>query len=116
LTQTNLSLANAGNYSVVITSPYGSVTSSVVLLTVIVPPQIVTSGTNFGFTTNPSGNSSGFGFNVVGMVGQTIVVDGSTNLMNWTPLYTNSTGTNPAYFFDPASTNLPSRYYRARLP
>ncbi|MBI5802424.1 MAG: immunoglobulin domain-containing protein [Verrucomicrobia bacterium] len=33
---------NAGNYSVVITSPYGSVTSSNALLTVRVPPFIIT--------------------------------------------------------------------------
>ncbi len=113
LVLTNVSVTNAGNYSVVITGSYGSVTSVVASLTVnLPPPQIITSGTNFGFTTN----QSGFGFKVSGTVGQTIVVDGSTNLVNWIPLFTNTAGTNPAYFFDPISTNFPSRYYRARLP
>ncbi len=112
LVLTNVSATNAGNYSVVVTSPYGSVTSSVVSLTVIVPPRIVTSGTNFGFTTN----GSGFGFNLGGVVGQTVVVEGSTNLVDWTSLFTNTVDTNSVYFFDPTATNFPGRFYRARLP
>jgi len=110
----NVAIANAGNYTVVITSQYGSITSSPAKLTVIIPstpPQIITSGTNFGFTTN----QSGFGFNLSGAFGQTIVVDSSTNLLNWTPLYTNTAGTNAAYFIDPNSTNYVGRFYRARL-
>ena len=110
---TNATTTNAGNYSVVITSPYGSVTSAVVSLTVTIPttpPQIISSGTNFGFRTNR------FGFNLNGAYGQTIVVDGSTNLLNWTPLFTNTANGSPFYFFDPAWTNFPWRFYRARLP
>jgi galactitol-specific phosphotransferase system IIC component len=99
---------------VVITSPYGSVTSSVATLTIIVPPQIIASGTNFGFTTNLA-NQSGFGFNISGTSNQTIVVDGSTNLLDWMPLYTNAANGTPAYFFDPTTTNFPGRFYRARL-
>ncbi len=112
LVLTNVSITYAGNYTVVITSPYGSVTSAVASLTVIAPPQIITSGASFGFTTN----QSGFGFNLSGAVGQTIVVDGSTNLVDWTPLSTNTAGNNPVYFFDPTATNFPGRFYRARLP
>jgi sugar lactone lactonase YvrE len=110
---TNVSVTNAGNYTVVITSPYGSVTSAVASLTVTVPrtpPQIIASGTNFGFATNQ------FGFNISGAFGQTIVVDGSTNLVDWTPLFTNTAGNIPFYFFDPVATNFPWRFYRARLP
>jgi sugar lactone lactonase YvrE len=113
LTLTNVSVTNAGNYSVVITSPYGSVTSAVVSLTVTIPttpPQIISSGTNFGILTNQ------FGFNLNGAYGQTIVVDGSTNLLDWTPLFTNTANGAPFYFFDPAWTNFPWRFYRARLP
>jgi sugar lactone lactonase YvrE len=113
LVLSNVNSANAGNYSVVITSPYGSVTSAVVSLTVTIPrtpPQIISSGTNFGLLTNQ------FGFNLNGAFGQTIVVDGSTNLLNWTPLFTNTANGTPFYFFDPAWTDFPWRYYRARLP
>ena len=44
------------------------------------------------------------------------MVDGSTNLVDWTPRYTNTANGNPFYFFDPAWTNYPWRFYRARLP
>ncbi len=114
----NIGVTNAGNYTVVISSPYGSITSSVASITIAspnTPPQIFASGTNFGFTTNLA-NQSGFGFNLNGVAGQTIVVDGSTDLVNWTPLVTNVVGGTPIYFFDPASTNFPGRFYRARLP
>ena len=109
----NVGITNAGNYTVVITSPHGSVTSAVATLTVTIPrtpPQIIGSGASFGFATNQ------FGFNISGAFGQTIVVDGSTNLVDWTPLFTNTADNNPFYFLDTASTNFPWRFYRARLP
>ena len=109
----NVSTNNTGNYTVVVTNNYGSVTSAVATLTVTIPrtpPQIVNSGAGFGFLTNQ------FGFNISGAFGQTIVVDGSTDLVNWIPLITNTAGNNPIYFFDPASTNFVWRFYRARLP
>ena len=113
LVLTNVSATNVGNYTVVITSPYGSVTSAVATLTVnipLTPPQIISSGASFGFLTNQ------FGFNLIGAFGQTIVVDGSTDLVDWTPLFTNTVVISPFYFFDSASTNSPWRFYRARLP
>jgi sugar lactone lactonase YvrE len=113
LTLTNVTTTSAGNYAVVITSPYGSVTSAVVSLTVTIPttpPQIITGDGGFGLLTNQ------FGFNLNGAYGQTIVVDGSTNLLDWTPLFTNTANGAPFYFFDPAWTNFPWRFYRARLP
>ena len=111
-TLTSVSTNDTGDYTVVITNSYGSVTSAVATLTVVprTPPQIIAGGISFGFATNQ------FGFNISGAFGQTIVVDGSTNLVDWTPLFTNTAGNNPFYFFDPASTNLPGRFYRARLP
>ena len=113
LTRPNVSVTTAGDYSVVISSPYGSVTSAEVSLTVTIstnPPQVVATDASFGFLTNQ------FGFNLVGASGQTIVVDGSTNLADWTPLWTNTANGTPFYFFDPTWTNFPRRFYRARLP
>jgi sugar lactone lactonase YvrE len=51
----NVGAANAGNYDVVVSSPYGSVTSSVVSLTVLLPPSITTQPTN---TTVTNGNAA----------------------------------------------------------
>jgi len=114
LTLQNLNVTNAGNYSVVITSPYGSVTSSPVTLAVTIPstpPQITTSATGSGATSS----QSGFGFNLGGAIGQTIVVDGSTNMIDWMPLYTNISDGTTINFNDPTATNYPGRFYRARL-
>jgi streptogramin lyase len=110
LSLTNVSAANAGNYSVVVTSPYGSVTSAVTTLNVAANrPQIMTSDGCLGFLTNQ------FGFNLGGDSGQTIIVDASTNFVDWTPLSTNPVGATPLYFCDPAWTNFSWRFYRARL-
>jgi hypothetical protein len=89
-----------------------SSSGAAVALTVNIPPapQILTGDASFGFLAGQ------FGFNVVGAFGQTIVVDGSANLVDWTPLFTNSAGGNPFYFRDPASSNIAWRFYRARLP
>jgi sugar lactone lactonase YvrE len=105
---------NAGSYTVVVTNAYGSVTSAVAALTVTIPtnaPQIMTGDGFMGFLTNQ------FGFNLSGAFGQTVVVDGSTDLVTWTPLSTNTCGSaSPFYFCDPCWTNYPFRFYRARLP
>jgi hypothetical protein len=104
---------NAGSYTVVVTNAYGSVTSAVAALVVNIPltaPQIMTADSSFGFL------SGQFGFNLSGAFGQTIVVDGSTNLVDWTPLFTNTVGGSPFYFCDPASAGIRWRFYRARLP
>jgi len=101
---------NAGNYSVVITNSFGSTTSAVASLTVTIPPQILANGTNYGFKARQ------FGFNISGMAGQIIVVDGSTNCRDWTPLFTNTVVLSPFYFIDPSATNYRSRFYRVRLP
>ena len=105
--------SNAGSYSVVVTNAYGSVTSAVAALVVNVPltaPQIMADSSGFGFS------SGQFGFNLSGAFGQTIIVDGSTNLVDWTPLFTNTVGGSPFSFRDPASSGARWRFYRARLP
>ena len=105
----NVLVAEAGSYQVVITDNHGSVTSAVAVLTVtLTTPRIVAGGASFGFQTNH------FGFNIAGVAGQTVCVDVSTNLTNWTSLFTNTLNTTPIYFFDPTSTNSQRRFYRAR--
>jgi hypothetical protein len=59
--------------------------------------------------------SNGFGFDLGGMAGQTVVIEASTNLTSWTPLLTNSLLTGCFYFNDCDSTNIAQRFYRTRL-
>jgi hypothetical protein len=72
-------------------------------------PAILASEGGFGITANQ------FGFDVAGLVGQVIVLEGSTNLMNWVPLQTNQIGTVPLPLNDPSPEEFPQRFYRVRL-
>jgi hypothetical protein len=55
-----------------------------------------------------------FRFDVTGPYGRALVVDASTNLVNWLPIMTNIFGTGPLPFSDPQSGMYSRRYYRAR--
>jgi sugar lactone lactonase YvrE len=113
-TLNSVSADNAGDYTVVVSNPNGCATSQVAALTVAtsnIPPQIIVGNGKPGFQTNGF-----FGVTTSGAVGQTNVIDGSTNLVNWSPLFTNVVGSTPSFFFDSSSTNYPWRFYRARSP
>ena len=56
----------------------------------------------------------GYGFSLTGVVNQTIVVEASTNLAYWQPLWTNTLSAVSTNFVDPEWLNFPHRYYRAR--
>lgn len=71
------------------------------------PPVIVTGDGQMGIT------NGFFGFNVEGRPGQVVVVEVSTNLVDWLPLQTNTLGSVPSYFSDPDPTNFTQRFYRA---
>lgn len=56
-----------------------------------------------------------FQFTVSGYPGQTIVIQASQDLAQWTPLRTNTLTETTWLVVDPASATLPRRYYRAVL-
>ena len=64
-----------------------------------------------GFFRSVSGR---FGFSTGGMVGQVVIVDGSTDLSTWTPLKTNTLSDVPVTFTDRQGPLLPYRFYRLR--
>ena len=72
---------------------------------------IVASAPGFGF------NGGQFGFNLSGPPGKSVVVEASSDLLNWLPLRTN-TLTFPAAlnFSDPQSAVYTNRFYRGRMP
>jgi len=101
-------LAAAGNYSCVAGNAYGSVTNANTALTVLrtiplfVPGSpAITAGGNFTFTL---GNLSGHG---------PVVVSGSSDLVNWVPLFTNPAVLGSLGFTDPQATNSPLKFYQA---
>jgi hypothetical protein len=58
--------------------------------------------------------SGNFSFTVAGANNQTIVVEVSTNLVDWQPVWTNTLSGASATFTDSQWTNYPARFYRAR--
>ena len=106
LTLDDVGVSNAGTYDVIVSSPYGSVTSSVVNLTVTLPAQSLRLA-SAGFSTN-----NGFQVSIYGQIGQAYTLQASTNLVNWVSI-SNFTCTNsPVYVVDPAAKNFSHRFYR----
>ena len=56
----------------------------------------------------------GFGFTLNSLTNQTIVVEASTNLLNWQPIWTHTPPGVFAEFVDPEWLNHSNRFYRAR--
>jgi hypothetical protein len=100
----NIQPVNAGNYTVVITNFYGSATSAVASVKVLVSPTL----------TNVSGNATNFGFEFPTVFGSTYVTQYKANLndFRWTPIATN-TGTGNMLPKDfPVTSGLSNRFYR----
>ncbi len=107
----NVSSANAGNYSVIISSAFGSVTSSVVPLTLILQPAIS------GIAVQADGCVA---LNFTGTPDASHRLWMTTNLSQpvvWTPIATNCTSTNgTCQLTDTNSQDAPVRFYRISLP
>jgi regulation of enolase protein 1 (concanavalin A-like superfamily) len=53
-------------------------------------------------------------FTLQGSAGRSYIIEGSTNLLEWFPLFTNAPASNTLPFMDLSATNFPARYYRGR--
>ena len=113
LTLTNVQVADAGDYTVVVTNAYGSVTSAVATLTVVfeppylMAPVLLSNGAfQFEFTSAP-----GAAFSVVATTNLAL---GSSN---WTLAGSPLEGPPGSFqFTDPSATNYLQRFYRLRWP
>jgi hypothetical protein len=105
-TRSNVQPADAGSYSVVVTNLFGSVTSTLATLTMLVPVSPATLSSPLFL-----GNSS-FQCLVTGTTGVNYVVQFSTNVApaNWISLSTNPA---PFTFQDTQASNSATRFYRA---
>jgi sugar lactone lactonase YvrE len=109
LTLPSASLANSGNYSVVISNPYGSVTSSVVSVTIILPPAVSHASYNPG---------SGLTLNLETATNLMSRLYSTTNLsppVVWLPVVTNLNG-GAWQFTDPGAAALSTKFYRISTP
>lgn len=95
-------LANQGTYTVVISNAAGVVTSAPAVLLLDVPPAFTSIGVNNG----------AFSLQISGAIGTNYVIEGSTDLINWIPLYTNTALTGTLNFTDPNAGTTINRFYR----
>ncbi|HXJ60203.1 MAG TPA: hypothetical protein VNU68_26455 [Verrucomicrobiae bacterium] len=73
------------------------------------PPRILTSGPGFGIA------GGHFGFIVSGPPRQPIIIEASTDLMSWLPIWTNRFP-GDSTFADLQAAAFPTRFYRVRAP
>lgn len=109
LTLTSISTNSAGSYSLVVTNAYGSSTSSVATLTVILPPTIA------GIAANPNGSVT---LQLGGSPGATYILESKPDLaapVGWLPIATNVFDLTGFWqFTDLQATNSSQRYYRLK--
>lgn len=66
------------------------------------------------FTSTNGLTSSGYELQLSGPIGQTVIIEGSADLVHWLSLITNSFTNRFMGFIDPLATNLTQRIYRVR--
>ena len=97
-----------GNFTVVLKNNWGSTTSSVAAL------NLITNRPTIQAPSTPASSGS-FGFQLSVPVGATYVVLASTDLVNWSPIYTNVSESTTVTFADAEAANYPKRFYKVQL-
>jgi hypothetical protein len=92
----------AGLYSITVSNVVGMVTTQAVLSVYDSAAAVL--------AVPPSSFTDSFQFTITGVPGLNYAIEASTNLVDWTPLATNSS---PCTFVDDDATNFPARYYRS---
>jgi hypothetical protein len=112
LTLSNVTTAASGDYSLVVTNSTGTVSNVVATLTVVdlfSPPTIISGSTGLDRASN------GFAFDLSALIGQNIVIETSTNLTDWQPIFTNGIDSSPFHYHDPGAITNRNGFYRVRL-
>jgi streptogramin lyase len=74
------------------------------------PPAILTAPPPFGV------NAGQFGFNLTGPTAQLAIIQASSDLQTWLPIWTNAFGPGTLLFTDPQAATAPARFYRVEIP
>ena len=104
LTLTNFQAAQAGIYSVIASNYLGTLTNEVATLAVAELLRLHSAA----FLANGT-----FRFLLSGNLSPNTVVQASSNLLNWLPIFTNPVSTAPIEVIDSGTSNRPFRFYRA---
>jgi hypothetical protein len=95
-----------------VSNAVGAVTSDTVMV------SVVGTLTPLSLTVVSNAPGKGFAFQVVGPAGSNFVVEASSDLNNWAPLFTNNFpggGGGTVSYTDRTVAGVPARFYRARL-
>jgi len=115
LTLPNASSALAGNYSIRVENGGGEVTAGPAVV-VVLGNTVSNLVTTVSVLTSQCGlTNGGFRLQMLKPAQSNCVVEASSDFIHWIPVYTNNSGSTNISYLDSAATNLPSRYYRARL-
>jgi hypothetical protein len=106
---TGLSANQAGNYTLMVVSPYGSASTAATLTVTNPPPKSL-----FAAPVSLGGSGALLSLNVA--AGNNYQFQASTNLSNWVTLGTFFAMSTNALCFDPAAANAPCRFYRLVSP
>ena len=112
LTIPGVSGGDRGNYTVKVSNAAGSVTSQPAILLIV---QDTVSNVVGIVTSSLTMTTNGFHLQLLKPAQSNCVVDISTDLRNWTPVYTNTTSSTNVSYLDNGATNASFRYYRMRL-
>ena len=105
LALTNAQPALAGPYFVIVTNTSGAATSSVATLSIPGVPVSLASGAQY--------SNGQFTFQISGLTGQgPVVIQSSTDFVNWVSILTNAPGFGQVPFMDTNASN-PATFYRA---
>jgi alpha-tubulin suppressor-like RCC1 family protein len=106
LVLTNVALSASGNYDCIAINSFGAVTNLNATLTVLsFTPE---------FSSEVSYSNDGFSWQLNQLSGQgPIIIQTSTNLVDWVSIFTNPPVNGSLQFLDSGATNQPYRYYRA---
>ncbi len=105
----DVGFGNAGAYDVVVSNPYGSVTSSVVNLTITLPAIVLS-------TPQITVGNNSFAFQLSGPSGSSYVLQVSTNLVNWSSVSTSAIPVSGSITLSNAIGGSNRRFYRVYLP
>ena len=109
LNLTNVTLADAATYDVVVTNATSSWPNSASSLSATLT---VLAATNPPITLTGSFSVGNFVLQCTSPTGSSYTVQASTNLVTWTNVFTTNISASPFSWLDPAQTNFPVRFYR----
>jgi pectate lyase len=109
LTLTNVQADNAGTYSVIVSNAAGFVTSTNASLAVSTTTPATPHLSTPGYTNGT------FSLTVDGPAGHDYVVQTSSNLADWTSIYTNPMPTLPFIWNDSGASDFSRRFYRIQV-